>query len=276
MPLGHLHKMRVAPGEPVRYSLRLDDEEFPLDDRLGEPLSIEASGRIHCTSCGRQTPRSYGQGHCYVCLTTLAQCDNCIVKPELCHFHAGTCREPEWGLAHCMQPHVVYVANSSGVKVGITRETQLSTRWIDQGAVQAMPVCQVSSRLDSGLWEVALKTLLNDRTDWRRMLSGVPESVDLAAERTRVLEELSVDPITLETVGTLPDAVPYPGDNSVREFNYPVIEYPAKVKSLTLDKTPEVSGELLGIKGQYLILDTGVFNVRRHTGYEVRVRMRGG
>lgn len=275
MPTGHLHKMRVTHDDPVRYTLRLDDEEFPLDDLLGEPIAIEASGRIHCTSCGRQTAKSYGQGHCYVCLTTLAQCDNCIMSPELCHFDAGTCREPEWGLAHCMQPHVVYVANSSGLKVGITRETQLPTRWIDQGAVQAMPVCQVSSRLKSGLWEVALKTLLNDRTDWRRMLSGVPEPIDIPAERIRVLEELSVDPQTLETVGTLPDAIPYPGDASVRAFNYPVIEYPAKVKSLTLDKTPEVSGELMGIKGQYLILDSGVFNVRRHTGYEVRVRLRG-
>ena len=182
----------------------------------------------------------------------------------------GTCREPAWGEANCMRPHVVYLANSSGVNIGITRESQVPIRWIDQGAAQALPVARVASRRLSGLMEVAFKEHVADRTDWRRMLKGEPESVDLAATRDTLLEQCgeALSDVTDEHDSADPEFI---ADAESLAFHYPVLEYPAKVASINLDKTPEIEGTLMGIKGQYLILDTGVINIRKYGGYEVAV-----
>ena len=137
----------------------------------------------------------------------LAQCDICIVRPEKCHYHEGTCREPDWADDHCMQPHIVYLANSSGVKVGITRHTQIPTRWIDQGASQALQIFRVPHRYLSGLVEVALKEHVSDRTDWRRMLKGSPKPVDLEQRR---------DELFAETRDTLKDLAKRFVDNFVK------------------------------------------------------------
>jgi hypothetical protein len=190
-------------------------------------------------------------------MQTLAQCDMCIVKPELCHYHLGTCREPEWGEKHCMIDHTVYLANSSGIKVGITRSHQMRTRWMDQGAIQALPIVRVKNRFDSGKVEVALSRTLPDKTNWRAMLQGKVERIDLKAERDRLFAAWGPD---------------LPGERLMEEefsFTYPVLAYPAKLTSLNLDKNPEVAGELQGIKGQYLILSTGVINMRKYGGYEL-------
>jgi hypothetical protein len=58
-------------------------------------------------------------------------------------------------------------------------------------------------------------------------------------------------------------------DESVVNIQFPVNHYPNKLKSFNLDKHPEASGILQGIKGQYLLLDTGVINIRKFTGYEL-------
>ncbi|MDN3555456.1 DUF2797 domain-containing protein [Halomonas maura] len=266
---GCLTKMAVAPGSPARYTLRAGEARLDLNARLGQPLRLTWTGAIACTHCGRATRKSFGQGHCYPCFKKLAQCDTCIMKPELCHFFQGTCREPDWGERHCFQPHVVYLANASGLKVGITRGTQVPTRWLDQGAVQALPILEVDSRQQSGLVEVLFKERVSDRTNWRTMLKGETEALDLAAERDRLLDVLAGGLAKLrerfgdDAIRTL-DAPP-------RTFEYPVLEYPRKVVSHNFDKSPEVAGTLLGIKGQYLILDSGVINLRKFTGYEVTV-----
>lgn len=135
---GPLEKMRTELAAPVAYALPLGDRQVPLAEHIGSLLRIEFLGVITCSHCGRRSKRSFGQGYCYPCFQRLAQCDTCIVKPETCHFHLGTCREPDWAVTACMVPHVVYLANSSGLKVGITRSTQVPTRWIDQGATQAL------------------------------------------------------------------------------------------------------------------------------------------
>jgi hypothetical protein len=192
----------------------------------------------------------------------------CIVKPERCHYDQGTCREPKWGDAHCMQPHVVYLANSSGLKVGITREGQIPTRWIDQGAAAALPIMRVQTRLQSGLVEVALAQHVSDRTDWRAMLRGDPVAQDLAARRDDLLAASEGELARIrhrfgaQALQPLPDADPL-------ELRYPVLQYPDKIRPLNLDKTPVVQGRLQGIKGQYLILDSGVLNVRKFTGYKI-------
>ncbi len=255
--LGPIAKMRTFPETPVRYELPIGDGALPLNDLIGTPIRFRHTGRIFCVNCGNLTKSSFSQGYCFKCMQTLAQCDMCIVKPELCHFHLGTCREPSWGEKHCMIEHTVYLANSSGLKVGITRSHQVRTRWMDQGAVQALPIVRVKNRFDSGRVESTLSRLVPDKTNWRAMLKGQSERVDLKAERDKLFASWGPD---------------LPGERLFEEehaFAYPVLAYPAKPASLNLDKQPEVSGELQGIKGQYLILSTGVINMRKYGGYEL-------
>lgn len=265
---GDLRKMRTEAEDPVRYALPVGETPVPLNPLLGQRIGIRFDGRIHCIACGRETPKSFNQGHCYPCFRDLARCDGCIVRPEKCHYHEGTCREPAWADSHCMRPHIVYLANSSGVKIGITRESQVPTRWIDQGATQALPVARVATRRLSGLVEVVFKEHVSDRTDWRRMLKGDPAPEDLAARRDALLDlcEPALSGVTDEHDPGSPELIP---DAASVEFHYPVIEYPTKVSSINLEKTPDVTGTLMGVKGQYLILDVGVLNVRRHGGYEI-------
>ena len=140
---GMLRKMRAQPTSPVSYQIPLGEAQFPVSDRIGRFLNLAFSGRINCIECGRETKKSFSQGYCYPCFKSLAECDMCIMKPETCHHHNGTCRDSVWAESHCMQDHIVYLANSSGIKVGITRGTQIPTRWIDQGAMQAIPLYRV-------------------------------------------------------------------------------------------------------------------------------------
>ncbi len=269
---GNLNKMVSTLGEVVSYKLPVGDNQLSLQPLLGKPLRIVHSGNVHCNACGRKTKKSYSQGHCYPCSQRLASCDLCIMKPETCHYDRGTCREPGWGESHCMQPHYVYLANTSGLKVGITRQTQLPTRWIDQGATEALPIFKVATRYQSGLIEVACKAHVADRTDWRRMLKGDGEPLDLYVWRDELQHKCTEELKGLakrfgeRAIQSLPDA-------EVTRMRYPVEAWPQKITTLNLDKIPQIEGTLLGIKGQYLIFDTGVLNVRKFTGYEVEVQV---
>lgn len=165
-----------------------------------------------------------------------------------------------------MQPHHVYLANSSGIKVGISR--QLPSRWIDQGASEALAIMQVSHRRLSGLVEMIIKKHVSDRTDWRKMLKGSPDSIDLASRRDELLAACADELAELKS--EFGDEALLTLDESLSAvIEYPVNEYPSKVSSLNFDKTPDIEGTLLGIKGQYLILDSGVLNIRKFSGYEV-------
>lgn len=267
---GALTKMTVRLGAPAQYSLRLGEAEVAVNPLLGQRLRLEFLGAIHCSHCGRKTKKSYAQGYCYPCMTRLAQCDSCIMSPEKCHYDAGTCREPGWGEQFCMTDHVVYLANSSGVKVGITRATQMPTRWLDQGARQALPILRVATRPQSGLVEDLLRSQVADKTNWRALLKGDAEPVDLVAVRERLFDscreglEVLQQRFGLQAIQPLADA-------EVLEIDYPVERYPTKIASLDLDKTPVVEGTLQGIKGQYLILDCGVINIRKYTAYQVAI-----
>ena len=268
MTTGVIRKMVVEATEPVSYWLPMGEERLDVQPLLGSQISLEFTGRIYCIECGRKTTKSFNQGYCFPCLRSLAACDMCIVKPELCHYDQGTCREPAWGESHCMRPHVVYLANSSGLKVGITRASQVPTRWIDQGAVQALPLYEVDSRLQSGWLEVALKRYISDRTDWRAMLKGDPSQLDLLVERDRLLGEASVDLAQCQLkIGSASMRL-VEGAQEAR-FKYPVLVYPEKIKAHNFDKKARVEGCLQGVKGQYMILDTGVLNIRKFAGYEV-------
>ncbi|MGG7599309.1 DUF2797 domain-containing protein [Pseudomonas sp. WC1] len=268
---GSLSKMAVRLDAPVvQYSFRLDDTEVPVNPLIGQSIRLEYLGAIHCSHCGKRTKTSFSQGYCYPCMTKLAQCDVCIMAPERCHYDAGTCREPSWGEQFCMTDHVVYLANSSGIKVGITRATQLPTRWLDQGARQALPIMRVATRQQSGLVEDVLRSQVPDRTNWRALLKGDAEVLDLPAIREQIFDACAdgirglQERFGLQAIQPLPDA-------EVVQMRYPVEAYPKKIVSFNLDKDPVVEGTLLGIKGQYLIFDTGVINIRKYTAYQLAV-----
>lgn len=268
---GHLRKMQVQLAEgqaPVRYQLSLDEQSHGLNDWLGKQIRLEHLGEIHCLHCGRKAKKSFNQGYCYPCFTRLACCDSCIVSPEKCHYDAGTCREEDWAQQHCMTDHIVYLANSSGLKVGITRSSQIPTRWIDQGASQALPIFRVQNRKLSGLTEVIFKQYVADKTNWRAMLKGKVDELDLVAHRDELFALTSADISALQSEYGLQSVQPLPDAESV-SISYPVLEYPTKVSSFNLDKDPVVEGRLMGVKGQYLILDTGVINIRKFTSYRV-------
>ncbi len=267
---GNLDKMAVAVDDArqVQYHLSLGEQRIPLNPLIGSTVKLEFAGQINCCACGRKTNKSFNQGYCFPCTQSLAQCDICIVRPEKCHYALGTCREPEWAQGHCLQPHFVYLANSSGLKVGITRQSQIPTRWIDQGAAQAVAIYKVQQRLLSGLVEVIIKNHMSDRTDWRRLLKGEADTIDLQ-QQWRELQPIIAKEIDALRERHGEDAIQALDEQRVQGFHYPVQHYPAKVTSLNLDKTPVIEGELQGIKGQYLLLDCGVINLRKYTGYHI-------
>lgn len=265
---GALRKMKTALESPVQYQMVFGGELLPINDLLGQAVQLEFSGQINCIHCDRKTNKSFSQGYCYPCFKRLAQCDTCIMSPERCHYHQGTCREPEWGEANCMIDHFVYLANTSGLKIGITRHSQIPTRWMDQGATQAKPIFRVSSRLQSGLVETVFKAHVADKTSWQAMLKGSAEDLDLEQQRQNLLAECAADIEALQQEHGL-QAIRVLEDQAEVRIEYPVLEYPSKVKSFNLDKTATVEGTLLGIKGQYLIFDTGVINMRKYGGYHI-------
>lgn len=232
-------------------------------------ISIEYLNIINCINCERITKKSFNQGYCFPCFRKLASCDSCIMSPERCHYHLGTCREPEWGLKHCMQDHIVYLANSGDIKVGLTRASQIPTRWIDQGATQALIIARVSTRYQAGLLEVICKAYIKDRTNWRAMLKSSDIKLDLHKARDDIYSKIKEK--IAELSNNINNQITWCIDEKITEINYPVMQYPSKVTSFNLEVDNKISGKLLGIKGQYLILDTGVINIRKYTGYKVRI-----
>ncbi|AOT09612.1 DUF2797 domain-containing protein [Pseudoalteromonas luteoviolacea] len=264
---GTLSKLKASLTNPIQYQLPIGEELINLNDYFDKEITLTFTGNIYCCSCGKKTKKSYSQGHCFVCMKKLASCDMCIMKPETCHYDQGTCREPEWGEANCMIPHYVYLANTSGLKVGITRHTQIPTRWIDQGATQALPIFKVQTRLQSGLVEVALANFIADKTNWRNMLKGINPELDLKQSAQELIPQIQEK---LDELAELFGATAIERlDEEVVDLAFPVENYPTKISSFNFDKEPTVSGVLKGIKGQYLIFEKGVINIRKFTSYEI-------
>ena len=258
---GNLRKMRSTLGEPVTYQLPMSDDLVDMNALIGKNLKLTFDGQINCIECGRQTKKSFGQGFCYPCFRDSPEASECILRPELCRAHEGEARDMAWAETHCLTEQVVYLARSSAVKVGITRNSQVPTRWIDQGASEAIVFARVPNRYTAGLVEVAMKSHLTDRTNWQRMLKNEVCDADLVEKKRELTAEIA------------PEFRDYVTDDTeVCRISYPVEAFPTKVKSLSFDKLPEVEGCLAGIKGQYLIFDDGrVLNIRKHAGYFVTV-----
>ncbi len=253
-----LKRMDTELKDVVNYTLDIHGEIHHMNTYVGKQIKIEWSGVVIC-GCGKRMDTFYrNSGYCYKCYWESPLASPSIFKPELCTAHLGIEeRNLEWEREFQIAPHYVYLANSSGIKVGITRGTQGVIRWMDQGASQAILLAEVPNRRFSGDIEVSLKRFVADVTNWRKMLSGNPEPVDLVKMKEELSEHV---PENLKQY-ILPD-------NSITEIKYPVTKYPTKVKSVKLDKFSTIEGTLLGIKGQYLLLDEDrVFNIRSHEGY---------
>ncbi|MGB4498098.1 MAG: DUF2797 domain-containing protein [Methylococcaceae bacterium] len=263
---GRLEKMAAIHDATIRYELVLNHQCVPLNDLIGQTVTLRHTGNLYCLHCNMPMNKSFNQGYCYPCFSRLAQCDMCMMKPETCHHAFGTCRDSKWAESFCFQPHFVYLSNTSGLKVGITRHTQIPTRWIDQGAIQALPIFQVTSRRMSGLIETLLAKHVADKTQWQRMLKHQIEPLNLIAERDKLLA------ICADELNQLnQNEIEFLADAKVVDLNYPIEVAPLKVSTLNFDKTPHISGVLNGIKGQYLIFDKGVLNVRKFSGYEIQI-----
>ncbi|QNO13827.1 DUF2797 domain-containing protein [Alkalicella caledoniensis] len=244
--------------ETINYSIELGEDKLHLNPLIGKTIKIHFNNTKNCIACGREIKKNtFNQGYCYPCFRDLAENDLCIVSPHLCHFHEGTCRDEDFAKKHCFSDHYVYLAISSDVKVGITRKVTLKKRWMDQGAIEAMPIALVPDRRTAGLMEHSLKEYLNDKTNWRKMLKG--ESTGDLSISLSVVREVIAD-----------EFKDYLIEETILKINYPHAT-PPKLKSLNLEKSPILESKLLGVKGQYLILEEGVLNIRKHRGFNCTI-----
>jgi len=260
---GNIRKMESDYGDVIIYHLPLNGTRIAMNELIGHRIIMEYKGKISCIKCGRETKKSFAQGYCYPCFTTAPETEECVLRPELCRAHEGVARDMDFARQHCLIEHVVYLSLTSGLKVGVTRNTQIPTRWIDQGATRAIELARTPNRYTAGFLEVALKTHINDKTNWRRMLSGPgPEEINLLSEKASLSNLIPED---LRNYISKND--------QVLKLEYPVLKYPEKVKSLNFEKEPVVSGGLTGIKGQYLMFEYDqVINIRKFGGYQISFR----
>lgn len=262
---GNLRKMTAGydnddPSRPVSYSLPVGSDSIPLNNLAGKRVRMEYLGKINCINCGREIKKTFAQGYCYPCFISLPQTEACMLHPEKCQAHIGISRDMEWSGRHCLQDHYVYLALSPGLKVGVTRRSQVPVRWIDQGASETIKLAVTPDRYTAGQLEVELKKHLSDKTNWRHMLTGHNyPATDLAEEKRRVHQLL---PAEMQEY--------YCDDNRIYRFVYPVRVYPDKVRPLNLEKDRIIEAVLDGIKGQYMIFEGGyVLNIRKYGGYLV-------
>ncbi|GAA3508579.1 DUF2797 domain-containing protein [Aquimarina addita] len=255
---GVLTKMKTEIGTPIQYYLVFESDFIHINQLLNKKISIKFIG-YQCLACG-ENKKIYRQGYCYDDFYKQPQVGDWIMRPELSTAHLDVeDRDLAYEKKVQLQPHIVYLANSSNVKVGVTRKTQVPTRWIDQGAHEAIEIVEVPNRYLAGITEVALKDHVADKTNWRKMLKNEIEDADLIAYRDR-LKAFIPEEAQEYFIAT----------NKETEIDFPVLKYPSKLKSLNLEKTPVFSGILKGVKGQYLIFeDDTVFNVRNSEGYVV-------
>ena len=257
---GVLQKMQTEFLSPIQYYLVFEDSFLNVNQLIGKEIEISFQG-YQCLNCGKQK-KIFRQGYCYECFMSSASVGDWIMKPELSTAHLDIeDRDLAYEKRVQLQPHIVYLALSSDVKVGVTRKTQVPTRWIDQGAIEAIPIVEVPNRYLAGITEVALKDHFADKTSWQKMLKNNVPDVDLVSERNNVLQ-------------LLPEEIkPYfTKEQELYKIDFPIATYPTKINSLNLEKTPSFTGKVNGIKGQYLLFEDGtVFNIRSNEGIVVKI-----
>jgi len=259
-----LKKMMTELNDEVLYYLDVENDYLNLNQLLDREIEISFEG-YQCLSCGEEK-KIFRQSFCYDCFYKNPAVGDWIMKPELSKAHLGIeDRDLAFEKEVQLKPHIVYLALSSNVKVGVTRKTQVPTRWIDQGATKAIEIVEVPNRYLAGITEVALKDYVADKTNWQKMLKNDVLDADLIEEREKLKMHIPEE------------AQEYflANNGKVTEINYPVKQYPTKIKTLNLEKTPLYSGKLKGVKGQYLLFeDNTVFNVRNSEGYSVIISIK--
>ncbi len=259
---GNIRKMRTELANPVKYFLPIGENEIDMNELIGKEIKLNFTGQINCIKCGKRTKTSFQQGFCYNCLQTAPEASETVLRPELSKSQFGIARDLEWAKKHDLIDHVVYLAVSSEIKVGVTRSHQIPTRWIDQGASYAIKLATTPNRHIAGVIEVFLKKYFTDKTNWRAMLKNeVAKNIDLAAEKQDAVKLL---PAELQKYTET--------NNEITHIEYPVLQFPQKIKSVGFDKLPTIEGVLTGIKGQYLIFENDtVLNIRKHNGYYLKI-----
>ena len=261
---GQLEKMTHQAGDPIAYFLSLNGDAIPVTPEVGKVATLKHLGMITCIECGRKINKTYNEGYCYPCFRDLPGNAICSVRPELCQHEHGNERDREFFRTHCNIDHFVYLSLTSAIKVGITRHYNIPSRWIDKGAVKAMIIARAPQRLVSGKIEVALAEKMPDKTNWRKMLCANIDDVDLPSAREQALQWFP------------PDMQCYAlKDEPVQTLHYPVISFPKKIVSHNLDTEHEFTDVLTGIKGQYLIFEKRVINLRKYSGYHVEFSFAG-
>ncbi len=254
-----IDKMKVVNSNPVEYYFLINDSWVSMNQFIGKKMSFVWSGNVFC-SCGKKMKKFYRQNFCYECFWSAPEASPSIFKPELCQAHLGIEeRDLDWEKKFQLQPHVVYLSISSGVKVGVTRKNSIETRWIDQGAIEGIVLAETPNRYLAGKMEVYLKQYFADKTSWMKMLKGEVNKVDLIKKKQEIMNLISDD---FKSYIVKKD--------NLQKIEFPIEIHPKKVKSISLDKKNIIEEKLVGIKGQYLIFESDyVFNVRRHTGFLV-------
>lgn len=252
---GVLQKMQTEIGSPIQYYMVFKNDFLNVNQVLNKKIKIDFI-KYQCLNCGNDRP-IYRQGFCKNCFFEIPSAGDWIMRPELSTAHLDKeDRDLVYEKKVQLQPHIVYLANSSNVKVGVTRKTQVPTRWIDQGAHEAIEIVEVPNRYLAGITEIALKDHIGDKTNWRKMLINAVEDENLIEWRNKLKQYIPQEAQQY-----------FIQDNSETHLEFPVLQYPEKVKSLNLSKTLNFEGVLKGIKGQYLIFeDQTVFNIRSNEG----------
>ena len=262
--VGMLKKMKSEHVDPICYHIPIGEQLAPIHKYLGQLIKIDFLDQINCIECDKQINKTFAQGYCYPCFIQSPNTSECILRPELCRAQEGEARDMQWAKEHCLKEHFVYLSLTAGAKIGVTRSTQIPTRWIDQGAVQALKFAKTSNRYEAGCIEVQMKNHISDRTAWQRMLKNdIDESVDLYKLKEELVGVISSDlkSFILE-------------NEKIEYINYPSISFPEKIKSLNLLKVNHIEGILIAIKGQYLLFDNNtVINIRKHTGFKIQLTL---
>ena len=260
--IGTIKKMKSQHCDPIIYQIPIDNKLVPISDFLNKTIKIDFLKEIYCIECDKKINKTFAQGYCYPCFIQSPNTSECILRPELCKAQEGEARDMEWSKEHCLKEHYVYLSLTAGAKIGVTRATQIPTRWIDQGAVKALKFAKTSNRYEAGCIEVEMKKHISDRTAWQRMLKNeIDDTIDLYQ-----LKEQLVDILDEKYRHFILD------DENIATFSYPNISFPEKVKSLDLLKINSIEGRLIAIKGQYLLFDdNNVLNIRKHTGFKISI-----
>lgn len=261
---GNLLKMKSALTEKglVEYHMNLNGEALEVNSLVGKSVSLTWKEQINCIHCGRKINKSFAQGYCYPCFTTLPQTESCALHPETCRAHEGISRDMDWSRQNCLTSHIVYLAMTPLLKVGVTRESQVPVRWIDQGANAATPLARTPNRFTAGKIEVFLKGYLSDRTNWRLMLTGQPPETERLPDERERIKSIAVGSYQEYLID----------EPEITLINYPVEKYPVKVNAINLEKVLSFTGNITGIRGQYWMFEGGsVINIRKYGGYLVDI-----